>query len=197
MKQRWNDTDRGTTNPIFTALGANPGLISEMPGTNCLSYGTNFVPAGNWTVGQWTGNFEVIPQAVWRLAKFLTKGDWPGATIAVHGLLGVKYQLIEKLTSLLIAWRISAHSMTCEMKSLKFGWDKCSRCARNRRKNLPETKIQKCTKMIKVVKPRKTCSADSIANSCFKNLPRRTLIHVTHLLRHSFRLSHFQRSGMT
>jgi hypothetical protein len=47
MKQRWNDTDKGTTNPIFTALGANPGLSSEMPVTNRLSYGTNFVPAGN------------------------------------------------------------------------------------------------------------------------------------------------------
>jgi hypothetical protein len=41
-----------TTNPTWTEPGANPGLRSERPTTNCLSHGTALAtglnPATNW-----------------------------------------------------------------------------------------------------------------------------------------------------
>jgi hypothetical protein len=38
-------------------------------------------------------NCEVTPQAVWPIAKSLTKNDGPKAPTAVHGPLGIKYYL--------------------------------------------------------------------------------------------------------
>jgi hypothetical protein len=42
------------------------------------------------------GNCEVTPQAVWPVAKSLMKRDGPKAPTGIHGLLGLKYHLLEK-----------------------------------------------------------------------------------------------------
>jgi hypothetical protein len=36
-------------------------------------------------------NCEVIPQAIWLIAKSLMKGDGPKLSTAIHGLLGLKF----------------------------------------------------------------------------------------------------------
>jgi hypothetical protein len=48
--------------------------------------------AGDFTVG----NCEVIPQALWPIAKSLMKGDGLKAPTAIHGPLEITYQPDEK-----------------------------------------------------------------------------------------------------
>jgi hypothetical protein len=59
-------------------------------------------------------------------------------------------------------------------------------------KNLPQ-RIRPCDiqKLIKSLKLRKACGIDGILNECHRHLPRRPLVHVTHLFNHYLRLSHF------
>jgi hypothetical protein len=49
-------------------------------------------------------------------------------------------------------------------------------------------------KLIKSLKLRKACGIDGIPNECLRHDPRRPLIHLTHLLNHCLRLSHFPNS---
>jgi hypothetical protein len=41
------------------------------------------------------------------------------------------------------------------------------------------------------LKLRKACGIDDIPNECLRHLPRRPLVHLTHLINHCLRLSHF------
>jgi hypothetical protein len=41
---------------------------------------------------------------------------------------------------------------------------------------------------------RKSCGIDGIPNKCLRRLPRRPLVHLTHLFNHCLRLSHFPKS---
>jgi hypothetical protein len=47
------------------------------------------------------------------------------------------------------------------------------------------------SKEIKSLKSRKTCVFDGIPNECLQHLPRRPLVHLTHLFNHVLRLCHF------
>jgi hypothetical protein len=40
----------------------------------------------------------------------------------------------------------------------------------------------------------KACGIDGIPNECLRHLPRRPLVHITHLFNHCFRLCHFPTS---
>jgi hypothetical protein len=44
------------------------------------------------------------------------------------------------------------------------------------------------------LKLRKACGIDGIPNECLSHLPRRPLVHLTHLFNHCFRLAHFPQS---
>jgi hypothetical protein len=46
-------------------------------------------------------------------------------------------------------------------------------------------------KIINSLKLRKACGIDGIPNECPRHLPRRPLVHLTHLFNHCLRLSHF------
>jgi hypothetical protein len=45
-------------------------------------------------------NTEVTPQRVWPTAKSLTNRDGPRAPTAIHGLLGLKYRLVDKANAI-------------------------------------------------------------------------------------------------
>jgi hypothetical protein len=57
----------------------------------------------------------------------------------------------------------------------------------------PPQRIRPCDvqKLIKSLKLRKACGIDGIPNECLMHLPRRPLVHLTHLFNHCPRLSHF------
>jgi hypothetical protein len=54
-------------------------------------------------------------------------------------------------------------------------------------------KIRPCDllKLISSLKLKKACGIDGIPNECLRHLPRRPIVHLTHLINHFIRLSHF------
>jgi hypothetical protein len=44
------------------------------------------------------------------------------------------------------------------------------------------------------MKLRNACGIDGIPNECLRHLPRRPLVHLTHLFNHRFRVAHFPQS---
>jgi hypothetical protein len=60
----------------------------------------------------------------------------------------------------------------------------------------PLEKIRPCDtqKLIKPLKFRKECGIYGIQNECLKHLPRRPLVHLTHLFNHYLLLSYFSKS---
>jgi hypothetical protein len=59
-------------------------------------------------------------------------------------------------------------------------------------KNFPE-RIRPCDlqKLVNSLKLRKACGIDGIPNECLRQLPRRRLVHLTHLINNCLWLSHF------
>jgi hypothetical protein len=49
-------------------------------------------------------------------------------------------------------------------------------------------------KGLNFLKLKKACGIDGIPNECLRHLPRRPLVHLTHLFNHCIRLSHFPMS---
>jgi retron-type reverse transcriptase len=60
----------------------------------------------------------------------------------------------------------------------------------------PPEKIKPCDlkKLIEKLKLKKACGIDGIPNECLRHLPRRPLVHLTHLFNHCLRLSYFPNS---
>jgi hypothetical protein len=49
-------------------------------------------------------------------------------------------------------------------------------------------------KWLNLLKLKKACGIDGIPNECLRHLPRRPLVHLTHLINHCLRMSHFPTS---
>jgi hypothetical protein len=62
--------------------------------------------------------------------------------------------------------------------------------------NEPLERIRPCglQKLLNSLKLKKACGLDGIPNECLRHLPRRPLVHLTHLINHCIRLSHFPTS---
>jgi hypothetical protein len=62
--------------------------------------------------------------------------------------------------------------------------------------NYPAEKVRPCDllKLINSSKLKKACGIDGIPNECLRYLPRRPLVHLTHLINHCIRFSHFPAS---
>jgi hypothetical protein len=60
----------------------------------------------------------------------------------------------------------------------------------------PPERIRPCDlqKWVKSLKPRKAYEIDGIPNECLMHLPRRPLVHLTHLINHCLWISHFPMS---
>jgi hypothetical protein len=59
-----------------------------------------------------------------------------------------------------------------------------------------QKKVSPCDlqKLINSLKLNKACGIDGIPNEFLRHLPRRPLVHLTHLINHCIRLSHFPAS---
>jgi hypothetical protein len=57
----------------------------------------------------------------------------------------------------------------------------------------PPERIRPCDlrKLLNSLKLKKACAIDGILNECLRHLPRRPLVHLTHLINHCIWLSHF------
>jgi hypothetical protein len=60
----------------------------------------------------------------------------------------------------------------------------------------PPERIRPCNlqKLLNSLKLKKACGIDDIPNKCLRHLPRRPLVHLTHLINHCIRLPHFTTS---
>jgi hypothetical protein len=59
----------------------------------------------------------------------------------------------------------------------------------------PPERIRPCDlqKLIESLKLRKACGVETISNECFRQLPKRPLVHLINLFNHCIRLSHFSK----
>jgi hypothetical protein len=57
-----------------------------------------------------------------------------------------------------------------------------------------EARVQALLEAVNSLKLKKACGIDRIPNECLRHLPRRPPIHLTHLINHCIRLSHFPTS---
>jgi hypothetical protein len=94
------------------------------------------------------------------------KRDGPKESIAFHGPSDLKFLLLEKSGIQALFEAVDNKSPermgSCEVRTV-----------------------------IHSLKLRKANKIDGIPNECLRQLPRRSLVHLTHLLNHFFRLSHF------
>jgi hypothetical protein len=142
------------------------------------------------------GNCEITLQGIWPIAKSLLKRDGPRAPTAIHGPLGLKFLSLEKANAIADClenqftphdlcddnqeWRVEAR-----LQALLEAVD-----------NNPPERIRPCDlqKLINSLILRKACGIDGIPNECLRHLPRRPLVHLTHLINNCIQLSHFPTS---
>jgi hypothetical protein len=141
-------------------------------------------------------NTEVTPQAIWPIAKSLANKDGPRAPTVIHGPLGPKFQPADKANTI--------------ADCLEKQFTSCKLCDENHERqvearvqalfeaeyNDPPEKVRPCDlqKLINSLKLNKACGIDGIPNECLRHLRRRPLVHLTHLINHCIRLSHFPAS---
>jgi hypothetical protein len=139
---------------------------------------------------------EVTPQAIWPIAKSLLKRDGPRAPTAIHGTSGHKFHPSEKANAI---------ADCLENQFTPYGL-----CDENHERRVearvdalldavddsPPQKIRPCDlkKLVNSLKLRKACGIDGIQNECLRHLPRRPLLHLTHLFNRCYRLAHFPQS---
>jgi hypothetical protein len=119
------------------------------------------------------------------------KRDGPKASTTVHGLLGVTYHAIEKAKVIVDCSenQFTSHDLCDEnherqIQVLPASVD-----------DIPLGKVGPCDihKLVNSVKLRRACGLDGILDDCLRHLPRRPLIHLTHLFKHCLRLSYFSK----
>jgi hypothetical protein len=94
-----------------------------------------------------------------------------------------------KPTQFLTAWKISSHTMICVIKTMEATVQTLLEAVDSK----PPERIKPCVlqKLTSSLKLRKSCGIYGIPNECLRQLPRRPLVHLTHLFNHWLRLSHF------
>jgi hypothetical protein len=121
------------------------------------------------------------------------KRDGPKAPTAVHGPLGITYHPIEK-----------ANMNTDYLENQFRSRDLCDENHEGRVETtvqallasvdgtpLGKVRPRDIHKLANSLKLREVSLLDGIPKACLEHLPRRPLVHLTHLLNHCLRLSHF------
>jgi hypothetical protein len=128
--------------------------------------------------------------------KSLLKRDGRRAPTAIHGASGLKCHPTEKdnATADCLKIQFTAHDL-CDKNHER--WVEARvHVLLNTIDNSSPQKIRPCDlkKLTNSLKLKKACRIDGIPNECFRHLPRRPLVHFTHLFNHCFRLPHFPQS---
>jgi hypothetical protein len=88
--------------------------------------------------------------------------------------------------------------MTCVKKTMNGGWRLESKLCSKLQIVTPHPPERRkpCAlqNLLNALKLRKARGIDCIPNECLRHLPRRPLVHLTHLFNHRIRLSHFSTS---
>jgi hypothetical protein len=123
---------------------------------------------GNNTIKHW-GN------------AFLINRDGPRAPTAVGGPLRTVSLVRErKPVQLQTAWKTSSHRITCVKKTMNGTWRLESKLYSKLQTVTPPEKVRPCDLQQLI----KACGIDGIPNECLRHLPRRPLVHWTHLINH-------------
>jgi hypothetical protein len=138
-------------------------------------------------------NCEITPQAIWPIAKSLTKRGRPKAPYAIHGPSGPTFYPIDKanvIANYLKKNQSTPHEIDVTM-TMNSGCRLSPSCAEHHQRT-PSGKFQHhdVSKEIRSFKLGKACSFDVIPSECLRHLPR-PLVHLTHLFNHCYRLCHF------
>jgi hypothetical protein len=134
-------------------------------------------------------NAEVTPQAIWPIAKM----DGTRAPTAIHDASDPKFHPPEKANTIAdcLETQFTPYDL-CDENHERRLEAKVQALLETVDKNPPQ-RIRPCDvqKLIKSLKLRKACGIDGITNECLRHIPRRQLVHLTHLFNHRLRLSHF------
>jgi hypothetical protein len=147
-----------------------------------------------WALQRWEtkiGNSRVTPQALWHTAKSPLKKDGPKAPTAIHGPSVLKFHQSEKANADWLEIQFTPYDLCDENHE----WQVEARVQALLKAvdNSPPQRIRPCDlqKLINSLNLRKACKIDGIPSERLRHLPRRPLIHLTHLFNHCLRLSHF------
>jgi hypothetical protein len=133
-------------------------------------------------------NIEVTPLAIWPIVKSHTNLDGLKAPIAIHitRILGQKFQPVDKSNAIV-------DCLEKQFKPYKLCDEIHERQVKARLQALlvavvndPSEKVRTCDlqKLINSLKLKNACGIDGIPNECLRHLPRRPLVHLTHLINH-------------
>jgi hypothetical protein len=141
-------------------------------------------------------NCEVTPQAIWPLAKSLTKRGGPKAPTAIHGPSDPIFYPIDKANVIAnyLENQFTPHEL-CDLGHERRVEAKVQ-VVLNTVDEAPPGKFRPSdvSKEIRSLKLGKACGLDGIPNECLRHLPRRPLVYLTLLFNHCFRLCHFPAS---
>jgi hypothetical protein len=134
-------------------------------------------------------NTELTPQAIWPIAKSLSNRDEPRAPTPIHGLLGLKYYPVDKANAIAdcLENQFTPHVL-CDENHERRVEARVQALFEAVDSNPPE-RIRLCDlqKLLHFLKLKRACEIDGIQNECLRHLPRRPLVHLTHLINHCIR----------
>jgi hypothetical protein len=130
-------------------------------------------------------NTELTP-ATWPIAKSLTNRDGPRAPTAIQGILGLTYHPADKTNAIAdcLEDQFTPHDL-CEENHERQVEARVHTLLEAVDSDPPE-RIRPCDlqKLLNSLKLKKACGIDGIPNECLRHLPRRPLVHLTHLINH-------------
>jgi hypothetical protein len=135
----------------------------------------------------------MLAQAIWPIAKSLANRDGPRAPTTIDGPLGLKFHPEDKANAIAdcLENQFTPNDL-CDENHKPWVEARVRALFEAEGNDTPE-RIRPCDlrKLLNSLKLRKVCGIDGIPNECLRLLPRRLLVHLTYLINHCIRLSHF------
>jgi hypothetical protein len=138
-------------------------------------------------------NTKVTPQAIWHIAKCLANRDGSRAPTTIQRPLGLNFHPQDKANAIAdcLQNQFTPHDLCDENHERRV--EARVQAMLEAEGNEAPQRIRPCDlrKLLNSLKVRKACGIDGILNECLRLLPRRPLVHLTHVINHCIRLSHF------